>query len=245
MPRSHETTITIDAPMQDVWEHLTVPAQLDRWFAPRTTVDPRPGGLMVSQWGPSLVRRATIQQWEPPHHLRLIETRDRMISPVEHRISKCDLVQDFYLTTDSGNTSLRTVQSGFGDDSDWDLEYDRARTGWFAWFFRLQQVLELHRGERVHNGVEVILLRGAAWQDVLTRFQALKEPPMQLSYRKPYYAGSLLPEQNRSILTLSVQPEDIGTLLYLEYLFFDQPLAVSGRVVAGVLTSLREAPGQC
>ena len=240
MPRSHETRITIDAPIEDVWQALTVPGQLNRWFAPRTAVEPGPGGHMLSQWGPKLEKPATIAHWEPPDHLRLIETRDHMISPVEHKMTPCELVQDFHLKTDGGKTVVHTVQSGFGDDSDWDLEYDRARAGWFACFFRLQQVLERHRGQAVHNGIETVFLRGAAWQDVLKHFEDLEQPRKELAYRKPYYVGALLPENNHSILTVSVQPENLGTVLYLEYLFFEQPPAMASSVVLGILSQLRE-----
>jgi len=162
-----------------------------------------------------------------------------MISPVEQKMSPCTLLQDFFLETENGKTVLRLVHSGFGDDEDWDLEYDGTRGGWFSCFFRLQQAIERHRGEPVHNGIETVLLRGVGWREVLARFESLPEPRKEIAYRKPYHVGALLRTHNNSILTLSVQPNEAGTLAYLEYLFFNQPAADSANQVALLLNGLR------
>ena len=239
MPRSHETRIAIDVPIEEVWAALTEAGQLVRWFAPKMTVEPGAGGRMISHWGSAMDWPTTIEIWEPGSHLRLSETRDRMISPVERKMSPCTLLQDFYLETENGKTVLRLVHSGFGDDEDWDLEYDGTRGGWFSCFFRLQQTLERHRGEPVHNGIETILVRGASRREVLARFESMHAPPKEIAYRKPYHVGALLPEHNHSILTLSVQPNEAGAIAYFEYLFFNRPAAESARLVAAVRDGLR------
>ena len=238
MPRSHETKIVIDAPIEEVWAALTEAEELVRWFAPKMTVEPGAGGRMVSHWGPGMDWPTTIEVWEPTRHLQLTETRDHMISPIERKMSPCTLVQDFYLETENGKTVLRFVHSGFGDDSDWDLEYDGTRAGWFSCFFRLQHTIERHRGEAVHNGIETVLVRGVLWRDLLAKFEELQSPPMEIAYRKPYHIGALLPAHNQSILTLSAQPAETGTLLYLEYLFFNQSPAIAGALVASVKAAL-------
>jgi uncharacterized protein YndB with AHSA1/START domain len=239
MPRSHETTIAIDAPIEEVWAALTEVAQIVRWFAPKVTVEPRVGGRMISHWGPGMDWPTTVEIWDPGCHLRLSETRDRMISPVEHKMSPCTLKQDFYLETENGKTILRLVHSGFGDDEDWDLEYDGTRGGWFSCLFRLQQTLERHRGEAAYNGIETLLIRGAGWREVLARFESLPTPPKEIAYRKPYHLGAVLPEHNHSILTLSVQPNEAGAIAYFEYLFYNQPPAEASSVVNAVREGLR------
>ena len=239
MPRSHETRIAIDAPIEEVWAAITEADQMVRWFAPKMTVEPGAGGRMISHWGPGMDWPTTIEIWEPGRHLRLSETRDRMISPVEQKMSPCTLVQDYYLESEGGKTVLRLVHSGFGDDEDWDLEYDGTRGGWFSCLFRLQQVIERHRGEAVHNGIETVLLRGPGWREVLARFESLPEPVKEIAYRKPYHVGAVLPGHKDSILTLSVQPNVAGTLAYFEYLFFDQPGSEAARLVGLVREGLR------
>jgi uncharacterized protein YndB with AHSA1/START domain len=239
VPRSHETSISIEAPIEEVWAALTEAKEIVRWFSPKVTVEPGVGGHIVSHWGPGMDWATTIEVWEPTRHLRLSEVRDRMISPMEHKMSSRRLVQDYYLETEGGKTVLRLAHSGFGDDEDWDLEYDATRGGWFSCFFRMKETIERHRDELVHNGIEILLLRGAPWREVLARFESMPEPVKELAYRKPYHAGAVLPGHNHSILTLSVQPNEAGTLAYIEYLFYAQPSAEAALVVAGVVKQLR------
>ena len=65
------------------------------------------------------------------------------------------------------------------------------------------------------------------------------EPVKEIAYRKPYHVGAVLPGYKNSILTLSVQPSETGTLAYLEYLFFDQPGSEAAKLVALVREGLR------
>jgi uncharacterized protein YndB with AHSA1/START domain len=97
--RSHETSIEIDVPIEEVWKAITEAEAISRWFAPKMTVEPGVGGFVLADWGPGLEWKTTIEVWEPNHHLRLVETRDRVMSaaPVQESLEPCRLVQDYYL----------------------------------------------------------------------------------------------------------------------------------------------------
>jgi hypothetical protein len=56
------------------------------------------------------------------------------------------LVVDWYLETRGGKTIVRIVNSGFGESSDWDDNYNATDAGWRYFLFNLKQYLERHSG---------------------------------------------------------------------------------------------------
>jgi uncharacterized protein YndB with AHSA1/START domain len=59
--RAHETTVTLDAPIEEVWTILTQADAIAWWFAPKVTVDPGKGGSIVADWGPGLEWKTAIE----------------------------------------------------------------------------------------------------------------------------------------------------------------------------------------
>lgn len=63
--------IVFPASPDEVWQALTDPEQLERWFANDVELDPRPGGAGVFRWDDGDVRRATVVVAEPGERLVL------------------------------------------------------------------------------------------------------------------------------------------------------------------------------
>jgi uncharacterized protein YndB with AHSA1/START domain len=63
--------IVFPASPDEVWQALTDPDQLERWFANDVELDPRPGGAGVFRWDDGEERRATVVVAEPRERLVL------------------------------------------------------------------------------------------------------------------------------------------------------------------------------
>jgi uncharacterized protein YndB with AHSA1/START domain len=63
--------IDLPAPADEVWEALTDPDQLERWYANDVELDPRPGGTAVFRWDNGEERRGTVESIEAGDHVRL------------------------------------------------------------------------------------------------------------------------------------------------------------------------------
>ena len=138
-------------------------------------VSPGAGGYMVADWGPGLEWKTAIEVWEPNRHLRLVETRDHLLSPdpAQEKMEPCRLVQDYYLEGEGGKTILRLVHSGFGSSHGWDVEFEGTKGGWAACFLWLKQALERHRRSSVYNSIVTALCYGVGHK------QARDESPPQ------------------------------------------------------------------
>lgn len=220
--RSHETRITIDAPIEEVWKAITEAGEIARWFAPKMTVEPGAGGSMLADFGPGLEWKNAIEVWEPNRHLRLVETRDRMLTPpgVEQKMETCRLVQDYYLEAEGGTTVLRLVHSGFGATSDWDDEYEGTRGGWAVCFLRLKYGLERHRNQPVRNFLVTSLCHGIDFARALKMIESAAPKPMEILFRKDRHICGLVPEWNGGIFVASVGPAPDGSVAYIEILLF-------------------------
>jgi uncharacterized protein YndB with AHSA1/START domain len=57
--------VNVDAPRERVWELLTDPEELPRWWPDAAQLEPGVGGRIVLDFGPGDVS-GTITKWEPP-----------------------------------------------------------------------------------------------------------------------------------------------------------------------------------
>lgn len=62
-------TVEVDASPDRVWQLLTDPAELPRWWPDAAELEPRIGGRVVLNFGPGNVS-GEITRWEPPSALR-------------------------------------------------------------------------------------------------------------------------------------------------------------------------------
>jgi len=136
--RQHETVVEIPATVEEVWNAITQASEIQRWFAPEVRTDAREGGEYFLSWGPGMEGGGTIEIFDAPHHLRLVQSRGKM-------------AQDYYIEAKGGVTVLRLVHSGFLTTADWDGEYNGTKFGWPIYFRILRHALTRHRGAMARN----------------------------------------------------------------------------------------------
>ncbi|MEZ5963463.1 MAG: SRPBCC domain-containing protein [Planctomycetota bacterium] len=142
-PRQFAFDLDIDAPRDAVWRALVDPREIERWFAPDATVEPRLGGRLTWRWRDLHTWVCTIETWQPGEHLRL-----RYDSAVDDGAgSKKPLMMDFVLAARGSITTLRLVHAGFGPEADFRQEYDGISRGWPVELHSLKLYLERHRGQ--------------------------------------------------------------------------------------------------
>lgn len=93
---THEFRFSLPAPPERVFEALSAPAELERWFAERVEVEPRAGGAFRF-WGrhsygtPDRERAAQrLTRWEPPRALAFCWTIDGVESTVALELAPDD-----------------------------------------------------------------------------------------------------------------------------------------------------------
>jgi len=124
--------VTIAAPVEVVWAHLTTAAGLVRWVGPDATADPVPGGALrwTHQNGASVVGRFVALV---PHRRVVFAygwEDDRMGVPHESTIVEIDLVEH------DGATTLRLVHHGLPPETVEDHE-----RGWAYFLGALRDTL--------------------------------------------------------------------------------------------------------
>ena len=132
--------IQVAASPERVWEVLTTPEYLPRWFtADKAEIDLRPGGSLVLVWAEHGTGYARVERVEKP---TLFSFRWALEPEVEPSSGEETLVE-FTLTEKGDGTLLRVVESGFStlnrpaEKQEWHRE--RNVDGW-------QQVLEAVAG---------------------------------------------------------------------------------------------------
>ena len=102
--------IVVAAPVERLWEVLTRPEHIGRWFEGMTAqVDLRPGGAMVMVNQEFGKFHAVIEQVEPPHRLTYRWAR-HPDTPVTEGTAT---LVEFTLTPEGKGTRVRVVESGF------------------------------------------------------------------------------------------------------------------------------------
>ena len=91
--------IVLSATRAEVWEALTDPRELERWFANGVDLDLRPGGEASFRWGNGEFRHATVTDVEPGERLAF-EWDDEAEGEVE-----------FTLDDEAGGTRLTVVET--------------------------------------------------------------------------------------------------------------------------------------
>jgi uncharacterized protein YndB with AHSA1/START domain len=105
-----EREIVVAAPADRLWEVLTRPEHIGRWFEGMTVqVDLRPGGAMVLSSQEFGKFHGVVEQVEPPHRFsyRWARHPDTEVSE-----GTATLVE-FTLTPEGDGTRVRVVESGF------------------------------------------------------------------------------------------------------------------------------------
>lgn len=160
--RSIELERTLDASPEEVWDALTTPDGLERWFPLEARVDPGVGGSIWLSWGPGADGEAPIRIWEPGRRFGWTESHgtDADGRPIQVTV-------DFHIEGREGSTVVRLVQSGFSASSDRDEMYDALTDGWTHFLFNLAFYFLRHRGRKrtmVWKRQKTTLARSAVWK---------------------------------------------------------------------------------
>jgi uncharacterized protein YndB with AHSA1/START domain len=148
-PRSAAVTLEIDAPVEAVWQALTDPVELARWFPTDAAVDPRPGGTFAISWDGQWKWEMTITDFEPLHRLRMVDRAARPFDANGQPVTgsaTATLALEIVLDGRGGCTVLRLVHSGFGSGAEWEDELDGVTLGWNVELRGLRHYLARHRG---------------------------------------------------------------------------------------------------
>jgi uncharacterized protein YndB with AHSA1/START domain len=182
--RRVEQALTIDAPVDAVWNALTDATELTRWFPLDASVVPGAGGVIRMRWDEGYDADSAIEIWEPGRHLRIGFPHHPPVL----------LATDYHLESDKGRTTLRVVTSGFGEGTDWDDWFAGVRAGWDFELRGLKHYLEHHRGQDrlVASARQALSIpRESAWERLtgpggwlertgLTGATLFRSPPVQL-----------------------------------------------------------------
>jgi uncharacterized protein YndB with AHSA1/START domain len=206
--RSIEIELTIDAPVEAVWEALSTSEGMARWFAPTARVEPGEGGSVFVSWGGGIEGTGRIDVWEPNARLAWSESYGS-----DHPVR---FLVDFELEArHGGTTKLRMVHSGFGEGADWDEQYDATKAGWTYFLFNLAWYVVRHRGKNrrmISSRRKTTRPVTEVWRSLLSRL-GIGASPTQPGAR---YTMRLGGEQNGRIEYVREPHNFAGTITTLD-----------------------------
>jgi uncharacterized protein YndB with AHSA1/START domain len=107
-----ERDVLIAAPVERVWELITRPEHLGRWFGDAgADVDLRPGGELVVRWRDHGAVRGRVETVEPPRRFayRWLVAFEDDADPTPANST----LTEFTLSTEGAGTRVAVVESGF------------------------------------------------------------------------------------------------------------------------------------
>jgi uncharacterized protein YndB with AHSA1/START domain len=132
-----ERTMTFHVARELVWDAITQPDAISKWFGDETELDLRPGGEAVFRWGEIEVR-ATVEAVDPPSQFSY------RWEPSHAPTGGPTTLVEFTLAEIDGGTRLTLVESGFASlaaESRQENEY-----GWDDELSHLREHLGAHVG---------------------------------------------------------------------------------------------------
>jgi uncharacterized protein YndB with AHSA1/START domain len=113
VPDQIERDTVIDAPVERVWELITQPEHIGRWFGDAgAEIDLRPGGEIVIRWADHGTTHGRVVSVEP--HTRFSYRWAPFKEPSgEAPVDGNSTLVEFTLEPDGDGTRLRVVESGF------------------------------------------------------------------------------------------------------------------------------------
>lgn len=107
-----ERELHVRAPVERVWQVITEPEYVARWFGTKAEIDLRPGGAAVFGWDEYGDGAALVERVEPPHVFAFRWMREHGV-PFDPAGGWTRV--EFTLSPDGAGTRLRLVESGFTD----------------------------------------------------------------------------------------------------------------------------------
>ena len=100
-------SVDVDAPRDRVWQLLTDPAELPRWWPDAAELEPRVGGRVKLEFGPGNVH-GEVTKWEPPAELAFTWEATNLPGVHLHVTFKVDDLGD-------GRSRVQVVHTGLAD----------------------------------------------------------------------------------------------------------------------------------
>jgi uncharacterized protein YndB with AHSA1/START domain len=119
-----------------VFQALTDPKLLVKWFVDKAVVTPKRGGAYRLTWAGGYSMRGRIESIEAPNHLT-VEWVDRMEGGREF-----ETVAHFELKKRGRGTLLSVTHRGFKSGKKWVQLYGAVQSGWAYYLTNLRSVLE-------------------------------------------------------------------------------------------------------
>jgi uncharacterized protein YndB with AHSA1/START domain len=210
MPRKYEQTVEIDAPAVAVWKAIAEAQGIESWFAPQARVEPGVGGKIWVSWGPECEGESGIEVWEPGRSLRYAYERPdgRGLNIVEFSIA----------TRDGAHTTLRLVNSGFGDDGSFDAELETTSHAWGLFLFLLKYGAE--KAYTTCRNISILKMVSVAHRDALLRMTGtLKSEKL---YWDPFGEACYeLPGMGGSLIAIFCEPSGESSMVTVAALLYD------------------------
>lgn len=141
----HQLSITAD--VARVWELWTVPAEVEKWFAPIAHIDPIVGGRYELFFVPgNLPNKNTagchIVHMTPGQELTFTWKGPKQFSNLMNAPVPQTTVNVRFKQNHDGTTCVKLFHKGFGDDTTWDYAYDWHELVWAGVLNQLQAAVE-------------------------------------------------------------------------------------------------------
>ena len=137
-----EREILIEAPRERVWDVLTNPEHVAKWFGDAAEIDLQPGGKAAFGWAGHGTYKAVVERVEPPEFFSYRWARKTGTAPAA---GEATLVE-FNLSAHENGTLLRVVETGFASLNVTEEEQAKASEenteGWKSELAELKQYAE-------------------------------------------------------------------------------------------------------
>lgn len=143
VPEQIERETIVAAPIERVWEIITQPEHVQRWFAfDGASIDLRPGGEIVMRWQEHGMFYARVEEVDPPHRFSYRGSR-----LPDDRVGEGNATLVTFTLAPAGNgTRLRVVESGFRElDASPEVQAETAQgntEGWHGAFTTLDAYIQ-------------------------------------------------------------------------------------------------------
>ncbi len=135
--RTIQQTIEIRAPPRKVYDALTNPDVLVRWFPDSARIEPKPGGSYRFAWRGGYLHEGSVLAAVAPRSLSLVWPLDGFNTRVHFRLTRV-----------RGGTVLKFRQTGIGFDPRRVRIFVGVTAGWLYYFANLRALLETGRDLR-------------------------------------------------------------------------------------------------
>lgn len=123
--RTIEKVLELPVAPMDVWEAISEPSQLSKWFGHRTELDLRPGGDGAMIWDNHGRYAVRVEEVDPPHRLVWSWVHE---PDVQFADAPSTRVEWTLTPREDGGTTLHLFESGFLTD----LHLGQNQNGWDA-----------------------------------------------------------------------------------------------------------------